>query len=232
MRKMHVVLLVIGVVVVVGVGAGWLFCAQGWKSLATSYSDDIAVAAAIEEVRVEGGTVEVVLRPGSGPGVQLHRTARYLSPLHAQPGVTHRIEGTVLVLGGDPDGGLSVVEYIADVPAGVRVVADVGTGLLDLTGVSTVKAKVGTGSVKVVGATGDVVVRTGTGAVSVDLAVPADVDAQVDTGGVDVTVPSDAYRVEASSAMGEVKVGVPNDPTAPHRLSLRTKMGRVSVATR
>jgi hypothetical protein len=232
MRTMHVFLAVVAAVVVVGIGTGWLFCAQGWKTLAVSFEDHFTSDAAIDEIRVEGGTIEVVVRPATGTGVVIHRTARYLNRFHDRPGETHRVEGSVLVLSSDPDSAMSVIEYLVDAPAGVRVVADVGTGLLDLTGVSTVDATVGTGSVTVVEATGDVVARTGTGGVSVDLAVPADVEARADTGGVEVTVPSDAYRVEASSGLGEVIVGVPNDPAAPHRLSLSTKMGRVSLAAR
>ena len=228
---MHVFLLAIGVIVVLAIGTGWLFCAQGWKALASSYEDEVSSMAAIDEVRVTGGTVEVTVRTWTAPGFHIHRTARYLDPRHGRPSETHRVEGTALVLGGD-DATMSIIEYVVDVPAGVRVTADVKTGFVNLAGVSTVDARVGTGSVTVTDARGDVAAEVGTGAVAVALVAPGDVAATTGMGSVDVTVPPDAYRVEAASGMGEVKVGIPSDPAAPHRLTLHSKMGRVSVAAR
>jgi hypothetical protein len=96
-----------------------------------------------------------------------------------------------------------------------------------------VEAHAETGSIAATGLrSADVVAITGTGSVLVDLAIPADVEARTGTGSVDVTVPGDAYRVDASTGMGELKVGVANDPNATHRLALRSNMGRVTLATR
>ena len=231
MRKMNVILLSIGALVVVVGAIGWFACG-GWKSAGVVYEDDSSSPVAIEEIRVTAKAVAVEVRPGTGPGVQIHRTARYLNPTHGRPGETHRIVGNVLELGGDDNASFGVIEYVVLAPAGLRITADIGTGSLDVVGASTVDAKVGTGSLKVSGATDDVVATTGTGAVSVELAAPADVEARTGTGSVDVIVPADTYRVEASTGMGELKLGIANDPNGYHRIALRSNMGRVTLAAR
>jgi hypothetical protein len=235
---------------VAGAGAGWVACG-GWKSIAARYDDDASSPAAISEIRVTGKAVAVEVRPGAGTGVEIHRTARYLNPTHSRPAPTHRIEGSVLYLGGDDGCTMCVIEYVVVVPAGVHVSADIGTGSLDLTGVSSVEARVSTGSINIADATGNVTARTdtgsvtgtglrsdvvvatvGTGGVSLELATPADVEATTGTGSVEVTVPADAYRVEASTGLGELKVGIQDDPNGRHRLALRAKTGKVTLATR
>jgi hypothetical protein len=250
MRKMNVILLTIAALVVLVGAVGWFACA-GWKSVGIVYEDDSSSPVAIEEIRVTAKTVAVEVRPGTGPGVQIHRTARYLNPLHARPGETHRIVGNVLELGGDDSASFGVIEYVVLAPAGLRITADIGTGSLDVAGASTVDAKVGTGSLTITDATGDVAARintgsitasglrsddvvatTGTGSVSIGLAVAADVEARAGTGSVDVVVPADTYRVEASTGLGDLRLGIANDPNGAHRIALRSNMGRVTLATR
>jgi DUF4097 and DUF4098 domain-containing protein YvlB len=114
------------------------------------------------------------------------------------------------------------------------VEARVRTGSLKIANATgDIQARVETGSIAATGLrSDDVVAITGTGSVMVDVAIPADIEARTGTGSVDVTVPADAYRVEASTGMGELKLGVANVPDATHRLALRSNMGRVTLATR
>src|SRR5512144_1353937 len=95
MRKMQIIVLAIGIVVVLGGGVGWLACG-GWKSVGIRFEDDATSPVAISEIRVSGKSVALEPRPGTGQGVRIHRTARYLNPFHDRPPVTHRIEGSVL----------------------------------------------------------------------------------------------------------------------------------------
>ena len=139
MRKMNVLVAVIGVIALFAAGSTWL-ALGGWKQIGTRFEDDASSAAAISEIRVIGRSVEVDVRPGTGAGVEIHRTARYLNPFHAQPGPTHQIEGNVLTLRGDDACTFCVIEYSVTVPAGVRVSADMTSGSLNLKGVSTVDA--------------------------------------------------------------------------------------------
>jgi Toastrack DUF4097 len=228
MRKMTVLIVIVISVAIVGGGAGALACGA-WKVIGVHYEDDFSSAAAITEIHLTGGTVAATVRSWDGTGVEVHRTARYLNWFHERPAATYSISGSVLELRGDDSTMFSSIEYTVLVPAGYRVTADIGTGSVDATGASGADLNVSTGSIRVVDATGAVQAKTGTGAISVDLAAPENVDAKAGTGSVDVTVPSAAYRVEASSGMGEVKIGIPNDPYGAHTLKLRSDIGRVSV---
>ena len=252
MRKMNVILLVLGGVVVVGAVAGTAAAvAFGcWFPGLARYEDETTSPVAITEIRVTGGTVTAEVRPGAA-GVTVHRTVSYMNPFQAKPGATSRIDGTTLELRGDESVTLSKVDYVVTAPEGVRVVADIATGYLDVAGVSTVDAKVSTGSVTVSGATGDVTARadtgsitgvqlrsgsvvaiTKTGGVSLDLAVPADVEATTSMGAVELTVPAGDYRIDAQQKSGQPKLGIANDPNGAHRLTLRTDMGGIKLATR
>ncbi len=248
MRKMNILLLGVGAVVL-AFGVGWFACG-GWKGVATRYDDDASFATTIGEIRVAGSTVAVEVRPGTA-GVQIHRTARYLNPFHGRPGSTYRIDGSTLELGGD-DTAFGYIEYVVTAPVGVRVTADVGTGSLDLTGVSTADLKVGTGSVTLTDATGNVTTRvgtgeikgrnlrsdailatTGTGSITLELATPADVEASTSTGSLALTVPAGTYRVDAATGgLGKADVRIPNDPNGRYHLSLRTGVGELTLAAR
>lgn len=250
MRKMGVFLLAVGAVAVVGVVAGAVLCG-GWWPVGTRYEDETSSAAAITAIRVSGGTVAARVRPGPAGSVTVHRTASYLNPFQAAPPETYRIEAGVLELGGDDACSLCKVEYVVTAPEGVSIEADIATGSIDVSSVSSVDATVSTGSVTVAAATGDVTAHVGTGSisgrdlgssrvvavaktggVSIDVAVPADVEAATSLGAVDVTVPAGAYRVQATQRAGTPDLGIANDPAAPHLLVLRTDMGRIQLATR
>jgi hypothetical protein len=248
MRKMHILVVAIGVIVVLVAGTGWLACG-GWKQIGTRFVDDASSPVAISEIRVSGGSVDVEVRPGAGSGVEIHRTVRYLNPLHDRPGTTHRIDGTVLQLGSDDSCTFCAVEYVVVAPAGVRVIADVGMGSFNLTGASAVDVKVSTGSITIADATGDVTARaetgsitgrglrsgavvatTKTGAISLDLATPADVEATTSMGSLELTVPAAAYRVDATTGLGRADVGIANDLAGQYRLALRTGTGNLVLA--
>ena len=248
MRKMGIIVVVIGVVVVVAAGSGWLACG-GWKQIGTRFEDDTSSDVAITEIRASGGSVDVEVRPGTEPGVRIHRTVLYLNPLHARPRPTSRIDGTVLRLGSEDSCTFCAVEYVVTAPAGLRVSADVGTGSFNLTGTAAVDVKVSTGAITITDATGNVTARadtgsiTGrglrsgavvaaakTGAISLDLAAPADVEASTSMGSVELKVPAATYRVDATTGMGKADVGIANDPNGRYRLALRTGMGDLVLA--
>lgn len=249
MRKMIIILLGLAVVVAFGV-AGAIACG-GWMPFAARYVDDATIATAVREIHVSGGIVAVQVRPGSASSVEIHRTVSYLNPLHGRPGCTYRIDGTTLDLGDDASTALVKVEYVVVAPAGVRVTADIATGSLDLTGVSTVDAKVSTGSIQITDATGDVMAEadtgsvtgrdlhsssivaiTKTGQVSLDLAIPANVEARTSMGAVNLTVPAGAYRIDATQRGGQPKLALANDPNSAYHLALRTDMGQISLTAR
>jgi len=248
MRKMNIILLVVGVIVILSTVMTWL-AIGGWKQLGTHFEDDTSSPMAISEIRVAGTSVEVQVRPGATSGVEVHRTARYLNPFHDRPGPTSRIDGGVLTLGGDDSCTFCVIEYVVEAPAGVRVTGEVTSGSLDLSGVSTVDVKTTSGSVTITDATGDVNVRTGSGSItatglrsgvvvttgsgslSVALATPASVQATTSSGSLDLTVPASAYRVQTTSGSGGADIGIANDPNGRYLLTLHAGSGHIKLAT-
>ncbi|GGL17674.1 hypothetical protein GCM10012284_60320 [Mangrovihabitans endophyticus] len=75
--------------------------------------------------------------------------------------------------------------------------------------------------------------RSTSGDVQIDLAVPASVTAQANSGNVDLSVPTGRYAVRTSTGSGDAEVGsVTNDPTSPHVLTLSTSSGDVYVSQR
>lgn len=247
MRRMYAVALILGGIIVVGLGAGWLACA-GWRSVATHVQDDFSSGAAIDEIRIRGGSVWVEVHATDDPGVRVHRDVATLNPFAGQPAPSVRLVGSVLELG-DVPGAFRATTYVVTAPLGVRVTAHIGTGSLDLRGVSTVDATVRTGSVAVTDGSGPLAANvgtgqisatdlrtdtvsatTGTGAILLDLAAPADVEATTGTGSVDLKVPAGSYHIDASARVGKVALAIPNDPSGRHHLALRAGMGGVTVA--
>jgi putative adhesin len=248
MRKMNVLVAVIGVIALLAAGSTWL-ALGGWKQIGTRFEDDASSAAAISEIRVTGRSVEVDVRPGTGTGVKIHRTARYLNPFHAQPGPTHQIEGDVLTLSGDDACTFCVIEYSVTVPEGVRVSANVTSGSLNLKGVSTVDATTTSGSITISDATGAISARTDSGtitgaglrsgavvasaksgSISLELAAPGDVQATTTSGSLGLTVPSAAYRVDATAGSGGADIRIANDPNGQYRLDLKAQSGHIMLA--
>lgn len=218
------------------------------------FEDDDSVPAGITEIRVSGGTGSVDVRPGAAAEVNIHRTVHYFRPFRPRPGPTHRVDGTVLYL--DTNQGTSfpffvAVDYVVDAPAGVRVSGKLSSGRLRLAGVSTVDVKTSSGSISLSEATGEVTASsssgsitgrnlrsrrvdasTSSGRVSLDLAEPADVHARATSGSITLKVPDSHYHIDTKVSTGRTDIKVPNDPSGPNHLDLRTTSGAIKVRQR
>lgn len=219
-----------------------------------SFEDDTSAPVEMTEIRVTGGTGSVEVRPGAPSEVKIHRTVHYFKPFQPRPGVTHRIDGTVLYL--DTNLGSSfpffvAVDYIVEAPAAVRVSGALSSGSLRLTEVSAVDVKTSSGSIAVTRATGDIHAKSSSGSItgrelhsarieatttsgklSLDLAEPADVSANASSGSIKLTVPDNRYRVDTKVTSGRTRINVANDPQSPYHLDLRTSSGAITVAQR
>jgi hypothetical protein len=117
---MKLTLVVIGILVLL-TGAGPLSLGLGaWKALGSRYQDDTTIQAPVSVIRVANpGLATVDVRRGTTSRVHIHRTVRYLSPFRGRPASTYHVDGTTLYL--DQGGFLRAVDYIVDVPEGVKV---------------------------------------------------------------------------------------------------------------
>ncbi|MEU5849265.1 DUF4097 family beta strand repeat-containing protein [Saccharopolyspora shandongensis] len=109
--------------------------------------------------------------------------------------------------------------------------ANTGSGEITLAGIGgRVTAESGSGGISGEDLRGaEIVAKAESGDVDLRLTAPQSVDASTGSGGIELTVPGDHYRVEAEAGSGGVDVGVVRDPAAAKRLTLSTGSGGITV---
>jgi len=219
MLKIHTGTLLITIAVVLG-GALTLLALCGWKLLGSRFEDETPLALAITEVRVVGGgSGNVEIRPGAIVRVNLHRDIRYLIN---RPGITYHVEGTVLYIDTAPDR-FCVVSYVVDVPEGVRVSGELGSGELRLAGVSEVDFKDGSGRIEVNGASGMVRLETGSGGIILN-GVTGDITAKSSSGSI-TGRELQSTNINATTRSG----GISLDLVTQSNVNARTSSGDVNL---
>jgi DUF4097 and DUF4098 domain-containing protein YvlB len=184
----------------------------------------------VTRLMLDSDAGEVSVRAGAAS--QVTATRRYAG---AEPLVEQTVEGDVLTVtarcpdGADP----CAVDLEVTVPAVAAVRVRVGAGDVTVQGLSgEVDLEAGTGDLRGTGLAGPTATaRSGAGAVDLrHTTAPEQVVAEAGAGDVSVTVPAaEVYRVEANSAVGEVRVEVADDPGASRRVSARSGAGDVTV---
>lgn len=186
-----------------------------------SFTDEAAVDAHITSVRVASDSGDVTIRAGQQPGV--HRLVHYDKD---KPGVTHRVEGNVLVLDGCHKTNCSV-DYVVVVPPGTAITGVTESGRTELDDVASVNLRASSGDVIVNKASGAVNVDASSGLVQLtdvggatavqassgDVRVEgarADVSVDAKSGTVQVRL-AVAHNVKIRASSGDVRVSVPQD---------------------
>lgn len=145
------------VVGVCAIGVSVLALSGCVPNASNSFSDDFAVQQSVATVRIANDSGRVNISVGSKPGV--HRTVHYTTD---KPGQTSHYEGDTLVLEACDVRNCSI-DYDVVLTAGAKVMGEVGSGDIELAGMSEVGVKAGSGDVTVRGATGPVTVDTRSG---------------------------------------------------------------------
>jgi len=122
----------------------------GGKEFRDTYTETVAVT----EIRLDGGSGELTVRPGVAGQVEISRVVRYRGDT-APTERRHRTEGTALMLSSDCGRNCSI-SYTIAAPRGVKVTGHSDSGNLELSGVSTVDLRLGSGEIIVKDATGSV----------------------------------------------------------------------------
>jgi hypothetical protein len=176
-------------------------------------------AVKITEITIAPGSGDIVIRTAAVSTVQIKRVVRYRS---SEPGATYRIDGTVLAL--DTDCGRQCsVSYDILAPHGVAVRGENGSGDLDVTDVSAVAVKVGSGSITVTRASGAVTADTGSGDIRLVDAAAA-VSAHTGSGSIDGRGLGGG-RVEASTGSGDITLAL----GTPGAVRARASSGSVEL---
>lgn len=179
-------------------------------------------SAKITEIVIGQGHGDVTVTTSATTETTIKRSVSYRGD---QPGQTYRLVGTVLQIDTDC-GDNCTVNYAIGAPAGVSVRGATGSGDIDLSGVSTVDVTVGSGDIRVSGATGDVKAASHSGNISVTdptkavrlVASSGDiqghglgraaVDATAASGTIDLEL-TQAGPVTAHASSGDLSVRVP-----------------------
>ncbi len=176
----------------------------------------------------------VTLVPSSSTGRVDVRTQRHWS--FGKPGaVGHVDDGVLTITGGCPAPGIGNcrIDQTVSVPSGVTLQVRVDSGDVRASGLVLkaidVDVKSGDLALDRVGAP-RAAMSTDSGDVSATLlAVPAELTATSGAGNVTLTVPRQAYRIDADARAGQVRVGVEEDANSPAMITARTRSGNVTI---
>lgn len=183
-------------------------------------------------INAQAGSVAV--EAGEGP-ITVTETYRFTRD---QPRTSHELEGTTLRL---EDAGCAEfdprchVEFNVRAPAATAVDVRTRAGAIRIAGLDgDIELTNEAGTVEAAGlASKRVSSSTRTGSITLSFSKPPnDVKASAAFGSVEVMVPtSTAYAVEVSTKLGGSEILVPRDAASPHKISLRTELGGLRVAS-
>ncbi|MEW9531543.1 DUF4097 family beta strand repeat-containing protein [Microbispora sp. NPDC049125] len=223
MRKQIVIIggAVLGMsLAVTGCGAGFSI---GEQRATNSYD----VTDGVKLLDAHTGSGEIVVKESDREGVHVTETVHWRGE---KPTGGHNVAGETLTL--NYDCGTCSVDYQVEVPRGLQVKADSGSGTITLRGLTgQVAASTGTGDIDTRGLAGGRVSATaGSGDVKLRFsAVPQDVRVETGTGDGEVWVPAGTYNVTADTGTGERKVEVGRDAAAPRKIVVKTGTGDAGV---
>ncbi|WP_446216419.1 DUF4097 family beta strand repeat-containing protein [Micromonospora sp. IBHARD004] len=166
---------------------------------------DNTEAVKISRITVLPGSGDVTVRAsGATAEVRIKRMLRYQG---GQPDARYEIKGDELVLDTDC-GDRCSISYEVTAPEGVTVRGETGSGNVELTRVGPVEIKLGSGDIRVTGATGPVRAETGSGNIEV-VDVAGRTDLRASSGDISARRLGDQVDAEASSGNVTVELERP-----------------------
>ncbi len=219
-------LLAAGVVAVVGTPA-LAACSVTFDSGGPRFEDDRTETRPVSEIRISGGDGSITVQRGATDGILIHRKVSYRGD---QPTTrSDRVEGSALILDTDCAKHCSA-SYTVTVPKELKVTGRIGTGSIDLRGVTGVEVATSDGSISVHNASGKVVVKTGTGAVEVR-DVAAAVEARTSDGPVTVENAGDVTAETGTGAVELLRVAAANVHTSDGSVKVDGVSGDLAART-
>jgi len=184
----------------------------------------------VNRVVVDAGAGDVSLRPGSGSGVTIHETRRYV---WRQPHLNVTLRGGVLRIEVKARSWNSSDDLVIALPPDVRA-ADVnaGSGDVSLARFHGDRFLVHSDSGDVIAEdiTGDIDLSSDTGDIHARGIDSDNVAGTSDSGDVQLSLAAGHYRLDASSGSGDVHIeGVERDDLAPVHVEARSDTGDVTV---
>jgi hypothetical protein len=173
------------------------------------------------------GSGDIVVNESDRSGIRVTETLHWRGD---KPTDGHSVNGETLTLKYDCDN--CSVDYRVEVPRGLDVKLDTGSGTLTLRSLTgPVKVSTGSGDVDANGLAGKrVTADTGSGDIELTFAgVPDRVEVETGSGDGTVWVPSATYQVTTETGSGHRKVEVDQDVSSPHTVVVKTGSGDAKV---
>ncbi|MCA2221586.1 DUF4097 family beta strand repeat-containing protein [Nonomuraea aurantiaca] len=206
----------------------------GLKALSGPTNQDTVtyqVTDKVAKLQLKSGSGDTVLTEYDGNAVRVTETLQWRNE---KPKAEHKVDGdTLSVFYSCPKGWDNcAVNYKIEVPKGLQVDADAGSGditMRQLTG--QIEASAGSGDVDASGlGTKKIFAEVGSGNLALKFAVvPDSVEMKSGSGDASLHLPAGAYDVQTKGGSGDVQVSVDKDPASPHKVSVATGSGDVSV---
>lgn len=187
----------------------------------------------VARLQVKNGAGQTVVTGTDGGTVRVTETLRWRGD--AKPKAEHGVEGDGLVLSYDCPSNLGTcsVDYKIEIPKGLAVDLESGSGDATLRGLAgELNVHVGSGDLDAADLAGKkIVAEAGSGSVELKYtAVPDSAELQAGSGDIVLRVPDGAYDVKTQVGSGDANVSVKKDSSSPHKISLKTGSGDVTVS--
>ncbi len=205
----------------------------------------------VRTVEVDSSTGDIVVTGSDRTGIHVTETQHWRGDDESKrPETTHEVHDGRLRLTYHCPGIFCSVDYRVEVPKGLAIKADAGSGDITLRGLAgdddastgsgditlralggNAKAHTGSGDIDADRLTAKTLVgRTGSGDVTIAFdAAPDNLDLETGSGNGTVQLPSGAYHVSAHSGSGDSNVTVDQDDSSPHRVKVRTGSGDLDI---
>lgn len=182
-------------------------------------------------LKLKSGSGDTDITETGGNAVRVVETLRWSDE---KPETEHRVDGDLLSMSYNcpakwDDCG---VDYKIEIPKGLRVDLDSGSGDITLTSLTgPIGVFMGSGNVNGTGLAGEKVsVKTGSGDAELKYAaVPGSVDVRTGSGNATLHVPDGPYEVSTRAGSGEIQVSVQNVASSPHKVTMTTGSGDINV---
>ncbi|GAA2815622.1 DUF4097 family beta strand repeat-containing protein [Saccharopolyspora taberi] len=181
-----------------------------WASVPGAAESTVTPVDGISGVELNGGSGDVEIRYVPGARGEVREEVRRSWWGGGGSGPAHRVEGGELRL--DAECGWNCeVRYWVTLPAPVPVSGELGSGDLDVDGMTSVDARVGSGGVELRRVAGPVVVKASSGEVTLK-DIGGDVDVESSSGGIDADDLRGArFRADVSSGSVSARLAAPQD---------------------
>ncbi|MEU7897523.1 DUF4097 family beta strand repeat-containing protein [Nonomuraea sp. NPDC049152] len=216
--------LVVGATALTGCGLVGMGRAADEKTETYVVSDKVA------GLDVMSGAGDVVVSETERTGIKVTEKRHWRD---REPETSHEVKADTLELTYSCATGDSCwVDYTIEVPKGLRIKADTGSGDLTMRSLTgEIEAKTGSGEMDADGLGGKrVVAETGSGGIELKFARPPDsIEAEAGSGDATLYLPQGPYDVTTEVGSGDAEVKVTDDSGAPHKVSVRTGSGDIKI---